>query len=73
MSRDRVYKRIRSGRLHLRIGRDEANRPIILLEDVISYLFQTNILPPSIPSLVEKRKPGRPRGSKNKPKERGPR
>ena len=67
LSRDRIYKRIHAGRLNLRILRDEANRPVILLEDVISYLFPD--LPPnpafSEPSVPVRRRPGRPRKPAN--------
>ena len=48
VSRDRVYKRIQAGRLNLRVYRDEANRPLVLLEDLISYLYPPNT-PPSVP------------------------
>lgn len=63
LSRDRIYKRIHAGRLNLRILRDEADRPIILLEDVISYLFPDLPQNPSFsePSTPVKKRPGRPR------------
>lgn len=41
VSRDRIYKRIQAGRLNLRVYRDEANRPLVLLEDLISYLYSS--------------------------------
>ena len=74
MSRDGLYKRIRTGTIGLRIRRDELGKQWILLSDLIIYLFpEISELPSGLPSgmpeiTVEKRKRGRPPGSGHKPK-----
>lgn len=58
LSRDRIYKRFHKGQLNLRIRRDDSGRPLVVLDDLIAYLYppQTDPNPEPI-----KRKPGRPR------------
>ncbi len=75
LSRDGFYKRLRMGKLSLRIRQDECGKKFILLSDLIAYLFpeiseSMTALPSGMPEpLVEKRKRGRPPGSGNKPKD----
>jgi len=62
LSRDRIYKRIRAGRLDLRIQYDEARRPFVTIDDLIAYLYPSD--PSSPPTQPEPgRKVGRPRKS----------
>lgn len=64
LSRDRIYKRIRAGRLDLRIQYDEARRPFVTIDDLISYLYPADPVSPSChPDQGQKRGPGRPRKS----------
>jgi len=58
-SRDRIYKRIRAGRLDLRIQYDEARRPFVTIDDLIRYLYPPPSATPPQPEPV--RKVGRPR------------
>jgi hypothetical protein len=66
--RARLYKRVKDGKLNLRIQHDESGLPFITLDDLVEYLY------PSDPSLVptpppvhknnfKKAGPGRPRKS----------
>ncbi len=73
LSRDGFYKRLRMGRLNLRIRQDECGKKWILLSDLISYLYPEvavamTALPSEIIPSQEKKKRGRPPGSGNKPK-----
>lgn len=68
LSRDGFYKRLRTGKLNLRIRQDECGKKWILLSDLISYLYPEQIQahpvlssPSGTTSTVLKRKPGRPR------------
>ena len=67
LSRDRIYKRIRAGKLDLRVQRNECGTPFVLLEDVIQYLYPSSSLSPSChpdqPENKPRRGPGRPRKS----------
>lgn len=72
LSRDGFYKRIRTGKLSLKVRKDELGKLFILLSDLIDYLFpeisiseSLTAMPSGIPP-IEKKKVGRPRGSKNK-------
>lgn len=60
-SRDRIYKRIRAGRLNLNIQYDEANRPFVTIDDLIAYLYPSS--PTTQPQPEPVRKVGRPRKS----------
>ena len=72
LSRDGFYKRLRMGKLSLKIRKDEYGKLFVLLSDLISYFYpeiDSNSSVTAItamPSGIEKRKAGRPRGSKNK-------
>ena len=73
LSRDGLYKRIRTGTINLKIRKDEFGRQWILLADLIAYLFpEIAVTMPS--GMTEplptqgKRGRGRPPGSYNKPK-----
>ena len=76
LSRDGLYKRLRMGKLNLKIRNDEYGKKFILLSDLISYLFpeisdSLTAMPsgtPELPFAKEKSRPGRPPGSQNKPK-----
>lgn len=76
LSRDGLYKRIRTGTINLKIRKDEFGRQWILLADLIAYLFPEiaeSALPSGLPSGIsepptDKRKRGRPPGAGNKPK-----
>ena len=76
MSRDGLYKRIRTGKIGLKVRRDELGKQWILLSDLIAYLFpeiSDSISMTAMPSEAlfpsqEKRKRCRPPGSNNKPK-----
>ena len=73
LSRDGFYKRLRMGRLNLKIGHDECGKKWILLSDLISYLYpeiseSLTALPSEIIPSQEKKKRGRPPGTGNKPK-----
>lgn len=66
LSRDGFYKRLRTGKLNLKIRQDECGKKWILLSDLISYLYpeisEAMTAMPSealIPSQ-EKKKRGRP-------------
>ena len=66
LSRDGLYKRIRTGTIGLRIRKDELGKQWVLLSDLISYLFpeteSMTAMPSGMPEItVEKRKRGRPR------------
>lgn len=68
LSRDGLYKRIRTGTINLKIRRDELGKQWVLLSDLIAYLFPETAMPSEMPSEltetpVEKRKRGRPRKS----------
>lgn len=39
MCRDRIYKRLKSGTLGLKVRTDEAGRPFVGIEDLIQYLI----------------------------------
>lgn len=61
LSRDRLHRRIKSGQLDLRIQKDEAGRPFVRVEDLISYLFpEEESVTPMSPE-TPKRPVGRPR------------
>ena len=75
--REALYKRLWRGDESLKIRKFPSGRQYILLEDLISYLFDSetskNKELESLSSancthsvLEERKKPGRPRGSKNK-------
>ncbi len=72
LSRDGFYKRLRMGKLSLKIRKDEYGKLFVLLSDLISYFYPEVEFDSSVtaitamPSGIEKRKVGRPRGSKNK-------
>ena len=76
LSRDGLYKRIRTGTINLKIRKDEFGRQWILLADLIAYLFpeiadSLTALPSGtseLPATQGKRGRGRPPGSYNKPK-----
>nr|EES52025.1 MAG: hypothetical protein UBAL3_94580001a [Leptospirillum ferrodiazotrophum] len=77
VGREAIYKRQWRGNTALRLSRRPGSkRQFILLDDLISYLFPPeNPLPASSDNAqsdctngVTTKKPGRPRGSKNKPK-----
>lgn len=75
LSRDGFYKRLRMGKLSLKIRKDEYGKLFVLLSDLISYFypevveFDSSVTAiTAMPSGIEKRKVGRPRGSKNKTK-----
>ncbi len=80
LSRDGFYKRLRNGKLSLKIRKDEYGKKFILLSDLIAYLFpevfdsltafpsgKTETLP-----TQGKRGRGRPPGAGNKPKAGSP-
>ena len=82
IGREALYKRQwRGGGFALRISQRAGGRQYVLLEDLIAYLFpQENPLPTAPANaqsdytngvITEKRKPGRPRGAKNKAKAPG--
>lgn len=74
LSRDGLYKRIRTGKIALRIRKDELGRQFVLLFDLIAYLFPevsdslTALPSGTLEPPANKRKRGRPPGSGNKPK-----
>ncbi|AKS23483.1 hypothetical protein ABH19_06580 [Leptospirillum sp. Group II 'CF-1'] len=83
IGREALYKRKWRGDQSLKISkRPGSGRQFILLDDLIAYLFpQENPLSPLSDNassdctngvIPEKRKAGRPRGSKNKPKAKAP-
>lgn len=67
--RARIYKRIKDGKLNLRIQYDESGLPFIILEDLVEYLYpsspsQAPATPPAHkPNNFKKAGPGRPRKS----------
>lgn len=63
LSRDRIYKRIRAGRLDLRIQYDEARRPFVTIDDLISYLYPSSSTTQTQAQPEPIRKVGRPRKS----------
>ncbi len=74
LTRDGFYKRLRMGKLGLKIRNDEYGKKFILLSDLIAYLFpeiaESLTAMPSEALLTPpaKRGKGRPPGSGNKPK-----
>lgn len=78
LTRDGFYKRLRMGKLSLKIRNDEYGKKFILLSDLIAYLFpeiaeSLTAMPSGMPEpLADKRKRGRPLGSGNKPKVSAP-
>lgn len=71
LTRDGFYKRLRNGKLSLKIRKDEYGKQFILLADLIAYFFpeisdSVTALPsgtPEPPVKKEKIGPGRPRKS----------
>ncbi len=70
LSRDGFYKRLRNGKLDLKISKDEYGKQFVRLSDLIVYFYpevsESLTAMPSEPSREEKRKRGRPPGSGNK-------
>lgn len=61
--RARLYKRVKDGKLNLRIQYDESSNPFITLDDLVEYLYPADAtLSPSCHPEA-KRGPGRPRKS----------
>ena len=78
IGREALYKRQWRGDFALKISRRPGGRQFILLDDLIDYLFPSSqpenleiqaTSPENYTNGVaeERKKPGRPRGSKNKP------
>lgn len=45
--RARIYRRMKAGQLDLRIQKDEAGSPFVLLDDLVEYFYPTSpALPP---------------------------
>lgn len=72
LSRDRIYKRIRTGKFNLRVQKNECGTPFVTVDDLINYLYPNYVPPspsvspschPDKPESKPRRGPGRPRKS----------
>lgn len=63
--KDAIWKRIREGKCDLPIRQDEHGTLYVTLPDLARYLYPDDM---SFLPVLERRGPGRPKGSGNKPK-----
>jgi hypothetical protein len=63
LCRPQIYRRAKAGKLDLRIKYDEAGMPYVVLEDLVQYLYPSDVVPLDSPSPPPQPSPkrGRPR------------